>query len=49
VAGEHKSLMDAALAHDADLAVTLFEAHIDRTRSILVEAAGRGVATRTPR
>lgn len=39
VAGEHKALLDAALAHDADLAVTLFEAHLDRTRAILATAA----------
>ena len=35
VAGEHKALLDAALAHDADLLVALFEAHIDRTKAIL--------------
>lgn len=38
VAGEHKALLDAALAHDADLAVTLFEAHVDRTKAILADA-----------
>jgi DNA-binding GntR family transcriptional regulator len=37
VAGEHKSLLDAALAHDADRAVALFEAHIDRTQAILTD------------
>ncbi len=37
VAGEHKALLDAALAHDADRAVALFEAHIDRTKAILAE------------
>lgn len=28
---EHKELMEAALAHDADLAVARFEAHVERT------------------
>ena len=37
VAGEHRALLEAALAHDAGLAVELFEAHIDRTASILLE------------
>lgn len=37
VAGEHQALLDAALAHDADLAVALFEAHVDRTKAILAE------------
>jgi len=37
VAGEHRALLDAALAHDADLAVELFEAHVDRTASILLD------------
>lgn len=37
VAGEHKALLDAALAHDADNAVTLFEAHVDRTRRIVLD------------
>lgn len=40
VAGEHKGLLDAALAHDADLAVALFEAHVDRTKAILAESSG---------
>ena len=44
VAGEHKSLLDAALAHDADLAVSLFEAHVDRTKAILEEASGPRVS-----
>jgi DNA-binding GntR family transcriptional regulator len=39
VAGEHKGLLDAALAHVADLAVTLFEAHLDRTKAILAESS----------
>jgi DNA-binding GntR family transcriptional regulator len=34
---EHRKLMEAALAHDADLAVALFEAHVERTRSIVLE------------
>lgn len=36
VAAEHKALLDAALAHDADLAVSLFEAHVDRTAEIVL-------------
>jgi DNA-binding GntR family transcriptional regulator len=35
IAGEHKMLLDAALAHDADRAVRLFEEHIERTQAIL--------------
>ncbi len=37
VAAEHRGLLEAALAHDADLAVELFEAHVDRTASILLD------------
>lgn len=37
VAGEHQGLLDAALAHDGDLAVTLFEAHIERTQALVLE------------
>jgi DNA-binding GntR family transcriptional regulator len=36
VAGEHRGLMEAALAHDADLAVERFEAHVERTAAILL-------------
>ncbi len=43
IAGEHRALMEAALDHDADLAVELFEAHVDRTAQILL-----GLATRPP-
>ncbi|WP_370963913.1 GntR family transcriptional regulator [Amycolatopsis sp. cg9] len=39
VAGEHQGLVDAALAHDADLAVARFEAHVNRTREILMETS----------
>jgi DNA-binding GntR family transcriptional regulator len=35
VAGEHRALLDAALAHDAELAVCLFESHVERTRAIV--------------
>ncbi|MDX6740217.1 GntR family transcriptional regulator [Actinocorallia sp. A-T 12471] len=35
ITAEHKELLDAALAHDAGLAVRLLEAHIDRTQTIL--------------
>ncbi len=38
VAGEHQALLDSALAHDADRAVTLFEAHIDRTQAIVTDS-----------
>ena len=31
--------MEAALAHDAGLAVQLFEAHVDRTATILMDHA----------
>jgi DNA-binding GntR family transcriptional regulator len=37
VAAEHKAILDAALAHDADRAVQLFEAHVDRTAAILLD------------
>lgn len=36
VAAEHRALMDAALAHDGDRAVTLFEEHVERTADILL-------------
>lgn len=48
VAGEHKGLLDAALAHDADLAVALFEAHIDRTKAILADFPTRQVTPESP-
>ena len=34
---EHESLLDAALARDADLAVSLMVSHLDRTRAALAE------------
>ncbi len=37
IATEHRALMEAALAHDADRAVLLFEAHVDRTAAILLD------------
>lgn len=37
VAGEHRGLLEAALAHDADLAVERFEAHVERTAEILLD------------
>jgi DNA-binding GntR family transcriptional regulator len=37
VAAEHRSILDAALAHDADTAVALLVAHIRRTTEILLE------------
>ncbi|WP_410574718.1 GntR family transcriptional regulator [Amycolatopsis sp. cmx-4-61] len=39
VAGEHQELVDAALAHDADEAVARFEAHLRRTRRILMDTS----------
>jgi DNA-binding GntR family transcriptional regulator len=37
VAGEHKALLDAAIAHDLDGTVALLEAHLDRTRAIIAD------------
>ncbi|WP_410589273.1 GntR family transcriptional regulator [Amycolatopsis sp. lyj-23] len=39
VAGEHQGLVDAALAHDADEAAARFEAHVNRTRQILMDTS----------
>jgi hypothetical protein len=39
--------MEAALAHDADLAVQLFEDHVDRTAAILIDN-GSAVASPAP-
>jgi len=36
VAAEHKGLLDAALDHDADLAVRRFEEHVTRTQQVLL-------------
>jgi DNA-binding GntR family transcriptional regulator len=36
VKGEHKSIMDAALARDADKAVALYERHIGRTVDVIL-------------
>jgi len=50
VAGEHQGLLDAALAHDADHAVALFQAHLARTQQILVNTnfnPGPGEADRS--
>lgn len=48
VAAEHEELMAAALAHDADLAVALFERHIERTKTGLSEQRGGHYAQDTP-
>ena len=48
VAGEHKGLLDAALGHNADLAVALFEAHVDRTQAILGDASEPRVSAERP-
>lgn len=37
IPAEHRALMEACLAHDADLAVARFEAHIDHTAAILIQ------------
>ncbi|MTD56498.1 GntR family transcriptional regulator [Amycolatopsis pithecellobii] len=47
VEGEHRALLDAALAHDADKAVKLFDDHITRTCQILTDYASTfGLADR---
>jgi DNA-binding GntR family transcriptional regulator len=38
VVGEHQALCDAALAHEADRAVDLFEKHISLTQTLLVDS-----------
>jgi DNA-binding GntR family transcriptional regulator len=35
VAGEHRALLEAALAHDAERAVSLLDAHVERTRVLV--------------
>jgi len=47
IATEHRELMEAALAHDADRAVRLFEAHVDRTAAILMDLHA-GAVPRVP-
>ena len=37
VEGEHRAIMDAVLARDADLAVKLHDAHITRTVDIVAD------------
>lgn len=37
IAGEHQAIMQAALAHDPELAGSLLEAHIERTATIVLE------------
>ena len=39
VAGEHRALLEAALAHDADRAVALLSDHLSRTTDALLEVA----------
>jgi len=34
-AGEHRALLEAALAHDADRTVTMFGAHIERAQALV--------------
>jgi DNA-binding GntR family transcriptional regulator len=45
IATEHRQLMEAALAHDAELAVQLFEAHVDRTATIVIDRAAQASET----
>lgn len=40
VAAEHRALMEAALAHHTDLAVARFEAHLERTAELALQASG---------
>jgi len=44
IATEHRQLMEAALAHDAGLAIQLFEAHLDRTATILLDHSARSAS-----
>ena len=37
IAGEHRAILEAALAHDADRAVALFEDHVDKTMQLVIE------------
>ena len=39
IPGEHRAMLDAVLAHDADTAAAALEAHIQRTTDILLEQA----------
>lgn len=39
IAAEHRAILDAVLAHDADTATTLLAAHIQQTTDILLEHA----------
>lgn len=48
VAGEHKALLEAALAHDADRAVMLFDDHVDRTQAIVMDDANLTTAATGP-
>lgn len=47
IPGEHKRLMEAAVAHDADLAVKLFEQHVDKTKEIVLELDQESSSTTT--
>ncbi len=49
IAGEHRALLEAALDHDVDLAVELFEAHVDRTATLVLAGAAEPAARRKPR
>lgn len=44
IATEHREILEAALAHDADRAVALFEAHVDRTAEIVLDLASGPLA-----
>jgi DNA-binding GntR family transcriptional regulator len=47
VAGEHRGIMEAALARDSDLAVNRLASHISLTTDLLIEHAHEIVAPRT--
>jgi DNA-binding GntR family transcriptional regulator len=49
IAAEHRGLMEAALDHDAGLAVELFEAHVDRTAQLLLELVADPTVARRAR
>jgi GntR family transcriptional regulator, carbon starvation induced regulator len=48
IAAEHRAIMDAVLARDAELAVKLHDAHIARTVEIVADMAGHSDTTSDP-
>jgi DNA-binding GntR family transcriptional regulator len=49
VVGEHRALVEAVLAHDADLAVTVLSNHINTTLALLEQYAADHTAAPAPR